>query len=164
MRSSVDGRSSTTLAASLVVADREAIEISREMIKLSKMPMILVGRGVNRACASDELIRFARAWGIPVVNTWTAAGTIPYDDELSLHNTGLSNAAKVRAAFDRSDLVLAIGMDAIELDLPLWKRSGNKQNDLHGVSHSRELSWILSRGQDHRRSEEHAHIAMLRST
>ncbi len=86
------------------------------------MPMILVGRGVNRACASDELIRFARAWGIPVVNTWTAAGTIPYDDELSLHNTGLSNAAKVRSVFDRSDLVLAIGMDAIELDLPLWKR------------------------------------------
>ncbi|MEA5499766.1 acetolactate synthase large subunit [Limnoraphis robusta Tam1] len=93
-------------------------------ISKAKNPIILVGNGALRANASDSLTEFATQLNIPVVNTFMGKGAIPYTHPLSLWTTGLQKRDYISCAFDKTDLVIAIGYDLIEYSPKKWNPEG----------------------------------------
>lgn len=80
-----------------------------ELIKNSSRPVIYAGGGCVRARAEEELIKFARAIGAPVVSTLQARGIIPDSDPLSFGMVGMHGTIAAAAALQESDLLIALG-------------------------------------------------------
>jgi len=87
-------------------------------------PIILVGNGALRANASEAVTEFATQLNIPVANTFMGKGVIPYTHPLSLWTTGLQQRDFISCAFDKADLVIAIGYDLIEYSPKKWNPNG----------------------------------------
>jgi acetolactate synthase-1/2/3 large subunit len=94
------------------------------LISKAKNPLILVGNGAIRSCASDALTEFATKLNIPVVNTFMGKGVIPYTHPLSLWTMGLQQRDFISYAFDETDLVIAVGYDLVEYSPKKWNASG----------------------------------------
>ncbi|MGK7903700.1 MAG: acetolactate synthase large subunit [Hormoscilla sp.] len=93
-------------------------------ISKSSHPLILVGNGAIRGSASEALMEFATQLKIPVGNTFMGKGAIPYTHPLSLWTTGLKQRDYISCAFDRTDLVIAVGYDLIEFSPKKWNPEG----------------------------------------
>jgi acetolactate synthase-1/2/3 large subunit len=61
--------------------DRLALQTAARLIDGASFPLIFAGNGVIRGGASRELRELARSHDIPVVHTFMAKGSMPYDDE-----------------------------------------------------------------------------------
>ena len=87
------------------------------LIKGSRFPLIVVGLGV---LGHTEAIRDLVAGStLPVLETYKARGTIPTS---SLNNGGLFTGATAEMPiFEQADLIVAIGLDAVELIPNKWQ-------------------------------------------
>ncbi len=100
--------------------EKEEIEHSVKLIRLSKMPVILAGNGAIRQRASSELIGFAESNNIPVFCTFMAKGVIPADHKLFVSTIGFQSRDYVLEGFGRADLVITVGYDAAEYSPEYW--------------------------------------------
>ena len=80
-----------------------------ELIKSSLRPIILAGGGVRLAEGQDELLKFARSTGIPVVTSLMGLDSFPHDDPLFFGMIGTYGNRYANLAIANSDLVLALG-------------------------------------------------------
>ena len=95
----------------------------------AKRPVILAGNGVIRRGASEVVRSFARAFQIPVLQTFMAKGVMPDSDPLSLHTLGLIARDYAAVVMEQADVVLAIGYDFVEYAPCFW----NPRRDKHIV-------------------------------
>ena len=108
-------------------APRESkIEEAARIISGAKCPVILAGNGVIRQGAAEALMKFAETLRIPVANTFMAKGVIPFSSELSLGTIGLKATDIPWYAFDRADVVIAIGYDVVEYHPEVWNARADK--------------------------------------
>jgi len=112
---------------SSTVADRVSVSHAAQMISRAMSPLILAGNGVIRANASDELVEFAKAVNIPVVNTFMGKGVISANEQLSLGTIGLQAKDYVMCGFERADLVISIGYDLVEYSPRFWNPKTDKK-------------------------------------
>lgn len=105
-------------------ASFRSIEQASSVISQAENPLILVGNGAIRADASQALTEFATRLNIPVANTFMGKGVIPYTHPLALWSVGLQQRDHISCAFDRTDLVIAIGYDLIEYSPKKWNPEG----------------------------------------
>ena len=98
-------------------------------ISSAKRPVILAGNGVIRRNASEVVRSFARAFQIPVLQTFMAKGVMPDSDPLSLHTLGLIARDYAAVVMEQADVVLAIGYDFVEYAPCFW----NPRRDKHIV-------------------------------
>lgn len=101
------------LPANLTVADRaappaSAIEAIVARLRRAARPVVMIGAGAYRARASDALVAFAEAAGVPVYTDFAAHGMIPASHPL--HGGTFHKLADLSAADERPDLVIAIGV------------------------------------------------------
>ena len=80
-----------------------------KLINEAKNPVILAGRGVLIANASEELKELAERAQIPVVPTLLGIGSFPGRHYLNLGMMGMHGTAYANLAVDRADLVIGIG-------------------------------------------------------
>src|SRR5919197_2260856 len=106
--------------------DRPALQTAARLIEAAAFPLIFAGNGVIRGHASKELRDLARAHGIPVVHTFMAKGSMPYDDELCLLAAGLQARDYISCGFDKADLVIAVGYDPVEYAPKFWNPEKKK--------------------------------------
>ena len=106
--------------AAFKTLNNAAIAISK-----AKNPLILAGNGTIRAGASEALTEFATLLNIPVTNTFMGKGSIPYTHPLALWTVGLQQRDHITCAFERSDLVIAVGYDLIEYSPKKWNPKGD---------------------------------------
>ena len=98
--------------------DKKALRKPLEMISKARKPIILVGLGVYWDKASTELVRLAERLGAPVLTTSKCKGAIPEDHELS---AGCIIGGTIeRVLVMQSDLIIAIGLDVVELQPKPW--------------------------------------------
>ena len=90
-------------------ADAEAVSEAAEALASAEKPVILAGGGVIKAEASDELRRFAKEHGIPVITTMPGTGAFPEDHELSLEIAGMHGTGYANMAITVTDCLLGIG-------------------------------------------------------
>ena len=104
-----------------VVGDLDAIA---DTINNAAKPVLVVGPAVVRANACDELRSLAERLGAAVVTTSKARGVIPEDHSLA---AGIVTGVYGDTTFEgriigRSDLIVAVGLDRMELLSP-WEYS-----------------------------------------
>lgn len=115
-------RSVTALGA----PDPRQVEAAAALIKEAKNPIILAGHGVARARAHDELTALARQMNIPVATTFMGKGCISDKSHLSLGVVGFMHHDYENFAFDRADLILAVGYELQEFAPSKINPDGNK--------------------------------------
>ena len=85
------------------------IDEAARLLSEAKRPVIYAGGGVLKAEASDALLAFAEATGIPVTTTLMALGTFPESHPQFLGMPGMHGTVPAVAALQKSDLILALG-------------------------------------------------------
>jgi len=100
--------------------DYKAIRRAIECLDSAKNPIILVGNGCVRKRASKQLKRFVDKTGIMVTHTFMGKGVIDDRDPHSLLTAGLGSRDHIIEAFEKADVVFAIGYDLIEWPPDRW--------------------------------------------
>lgn len=111
-------RPPTQFGTSASITD-PAIRNVSERIRVAERPIILAGLEATRCNAGPALEHLAETIGAPVITTYKAKGLLREDHPLSLGGAGLSPLADkvLLALLEKSDLVLMIGHDPIEMRL-----------------------------------------------
>ena len=89
--------------------DTEGIDKLLEAIERAERPVIIGGAGIIKSGASAELAEFAKASGIPVINTLLGLGGFPGTDELFLGMPGMHGTAYANFALCECDLLINLG-------------------------------------------------------
>lgn len=108
-------------------ADPNDLQKLVELIKNSKMPVILVGqRGADEEITT-ALRKLLSDYSLPVVETYQAAGVVSRDLEQQSYfgRIGLFRNQVGDQLLQQSDLVIAIGYDPIEYEPRNWNKEGN---------------------------------------
>lgn len=108
-------------------ADPNDLQKLVELIKNSKMPVILVGqRGVDEEITT-ALRKLLSDYSLPVVETYQAAGVVSRDLEQQSYfgRIGLFRNQVGDQLLQQSDLVIAVGYDPIEYEPRNWNKEGN---------------------------------------
>jgi acetolactate synthase-1/2/3 large subunit len=98
--------------------DRAELKPALDMLGRSKRPILIGGLGVYWCDASAEFVKFAERLGAPVLTTTKCKGMIPEDHPLRAGCIigGLIERKMVMEA----DLIVAVGLDAVELQPKPW--------------------------------------------
>src|SRR5262249_43148574 len=108
------------LVANLVFPgpDRADLKPALDVLKRAHRPVLLVGLGVYWCKAAAELVMFAEKLGAPVLTTTKCKGVIPEDHPL---RAGCIIGGLIeRELGNASDLIITIGLDAVELQPKPW--------------------------------------------
>jgi acetolactate synthase-1/2/3 large subunit len=108
------------LVANLVFPgpDRADLKPALDMLKGARRPVVLVGLGVYWCKAAAELVKFAEKLGAPVLTTTKCKGAIPEDHPL---RAGCIIGGLIeRELVNASDLIITVGLDAVELQPKPW--------------------------------------------
>lgn len=109
------------------LADPNDLQKLVELIKNSKMPVILVGqRGADEEITT-ALRKLLSDYSLPVVETYQAAGVVSRDLEQQSYfgRIGLFRNQVGDQLLQQSDLVIAVGYDPIEYEPRNWNKEGN---------------------------------------
>lgn len=101
-------------------ADESIIEQAAGLIADAEYPLIIAGNGVTRCKAADVLQKLAEKTDIPVVHSFMGKGAVSWEHELSLLTAGISGKDYITCGFERSDLVITIGLDMAETPPRNW--------------------------------------------
>ncbi len=80
-----------------------------DLLLAAERPLIMAGGGVLRSGATDDLIAFAEATGIPVITAYRRYHAFPNRHPLYLGGMGLGAPPTVAARLREADVLLAIG-------------------------------------------------------
>lgn len=119
-----------------VYASYRTLNMAAAIISKAKNPLILAGNGAIRANASEALTEFATTLNIPVANTFMGKGAIPYTHPLALWAVGLQQRDLISCAFERSDLIIAVGYDLVEYSPKKWNPEGKLPIIHIGMTHA----------------------------
>lgn len=98
--------------------DRQALARPLDMIRNARRPILLVGLGTFWDEASAEMVKLAEQLGAPVLTTSKCKGAIPEDHPL---RAGCIIGGLIeRELISQSDLIVTIGLDAVELQPKPW--------------------------------------------
>ncbi len=102
----------------------EKLKVVAERIRQAEFPVVVTGLSCVRRGHHGSLQRFAEAYHLPVVTTPLSKGVLPAGHELSF---GVISPLCPRVTLElirRSDLILTVGYDFIEVDVKLWIKEG----------------------------------------
>ncbi len=98
--------------------DRDSLKPALEALARSRRPIILAGLGVLRDRAAAEVVRLAERLCAPVLTTGKGKGIIPENHPL---RAGVQIGGIIeRNIISQADLIVTIGLDAIELQPKPW--------------------------------------------
>jgi acetolactate synthase-1/2/3 large subunit len=98
--------------------DRADLKSALDMLGKARRPILIAGLGVYWCGASAELVAFAERLGAPVLTTTKCKGAIPEDHPLP---AGCVIGGLIeRKLVMQSDLIVTVGLDAVELQPKPW--------------------------------------------
>jgi acetolactate synthase I/II/III large subunit len=101
--------------------DRGSLREPLALLARARRPILLVGLGVLWARACDRLVRLAERLGAPVLTTSKCKGAVPEDHPLW---AGCIIGGLIeRRLVEQADLIITVGLDAIELQPKPWPYS-----------------------------------------
>jgi len=98
--------------------DRTDLKPALDMLGRARRPILIAGMGVYWCGASAEFVKFAERLGAPVLTTTKCKGMIPEDHPL---RAGCIIGGLIeRKLVLEADLIVTIGLDAVELQPKPW--------------------------------------------
>jgi len=91
-------------------------------LKSKIRPLVLIGEGVNKSGASEEISSFIHSLGVPYVTTTLAKGCLPESSSQSLGSAGIwGQPAAADYILNESDGIMAFGTTFQELSSYGWR-------------------------------------------
>ena len=87
----------------------ERLEQALEWIEEAERPVVVAGRGVLMAGATQALVRFAEAFELPVYSAWRRMDVFPNDHPCYAGTLAFANDPEVVRALVEADVVVGIG-------------------------------------------------------
>jgi acetolactate synthase-1/2/3 large subunit len=106
------------------IRDDASAERISQILSQCDRPAIVVGLGLEPESPYDTLRQLAERIGAPVITTPKAKGAIREDHPLAAGTIGLTYDDLAYQILDESDLILAIGLDVVELVRP-WQHAAS---------------------------------------
>ena len=88
---------------------QSALRAAVELLRSAARPFVIAGGGVHYSEAWDELLAFARAWGIPVGEPHAGRGAVREPSPLALGGVGVAGNPAAGAVAADADLVICVG-------------------------------------------------------
>ena len=100
----------------------DALEIAEAaaLVRGAKRPVIVAGGGVQYSGAVAELTAFAKAHGIPVVETIAGRANLLAEDPLNIGPLGVTGSDSANAVAGAADVVLAVGTRLQDFTTGSW--------------------------------------------
>ncbi len=86
-----------------------ALDRAVAVLRAARRPLVIAGGGVIYSEASQELLRFAAATGIPVSDTQAGKGALAWDHPCAVGGVGATGSPVANALAREADVVLGIG-------------------------------------------------------
>jgi len=115
-------------------ADRDELKAAAEALKAAKKPLIVAGGGVLYSGASEELVRFSAATGIPVCETQGGKSALPDDNALNMAAVGVTGTGAANRLAAEADLVLAVGTRLQDFTTGSWALFGASGKTIIGLN------------------------------
>lgn len=90
------------------------------LLRSAQSPVIIAGGGVHYSRAEEDLAAFARAHGIPVVETVAGKSSLLGDDANYLGPIGVTGAGPTNTLVGEADVVLAVGTRLQDFTTGSW--------------------------------------------
>jgi 3D-(3,5/4)-trihydroxycyclohexane-1,2-dione acylhydrolase (decyclizing) len=87
----------------------QAIQRATRLISGKKRPLLIAGGGVHYADATNELLAFAEAFGIPVAETQAGKSAMPWNHPLSVGGVGTTGTLAANKLAAEADLIIGVG-------------------------------------------------------
>ncbi|OSP54116.1 3D-(3,5/4)-trihydroxycyclohexane-1,2-dione acylhydrolase (decyclizing) [Pseudoruegeria sp. SK021] len=100
--------------------DSDEIADAVALLKTAQRPMIIAGGGVQYARAVDELIGFAEAHQIPVVETIAGRANMRATHPLNIGPIGVTGSNSANAIAEQADVILAVGTRLQDFTTGSW--------------------------------------------
>lgn len=92
------------------------IDLAMNLIQKARYPVVLAGYGTVRANATESLERFVDTFDLPVATTFMAKGVLSDRHPNVMGTIGYTTHDYENFAFDKADLIIAIGFELQEFD------------------------------------------------
>jgi len=90
------------------------------VLRTAERPLIIAGLTFTRAKSPESLLRFIDRQQLPFVTTLHAKGFLPDSHPAGLGVMGRARRTDVQRMINKSDLIIAVGFDPIEIDYEEW--------------------------------------------
>jgi len=90
--------------------DKDAVAAAAQAINQAERPLVIAGRGIQLADASEQLRELVEKAELPVVTTLLGLGDLPESHPLSLGMAGMHGEAFANRAIQSCDVLIAMGM------------------------------------------------------
>lgn len=90
-------------------AAQSAVHRAAALLSSKKKPVLICGGGVHYSGAAEELQQFAKATGIPVLETQAGKSAMPWTHPLAFGGVGVTGTAAANRLLHEADAVLAVG-------------------------------------------------------
>ncbi|MFJ1706914.1 3D-(3,5/4)-trihydroxycyclohexane-1,2-dione acylhydrolase (decyclizing) [Kitasatospora sp. NPDC088346] len=90
-------------------ADAGELARAAELIRAARRPLLVAGGGVHHSGAEAALAALVEATGLPVAETQSGKGSLPWDHPAQLGAVGHTGTTAANAAAARADLVIGVG-------------------------------------------------------
>ena len=91
------------------VPEPTALGRAVEVLRSARRPLVIAGGGVIYSEASQALLRFAEATGIPVSDTQAGKGALAWDHPCAVGGVGATGSPVANALAREADVVLGVG-------------------------------------------------------
>lgn len=110
-------RYTTPKSLPMAPAPSDELNQARRLFEQAERPLFVVGLGAVHHDCTAQIAQIAEAYAIPVVTSYKAKGILSEGHPLAMGGHGLSPAADriVMPLIERSDLIIALGYDPIEM-------------------------------------------------
>jgi acetolactate synthase-1/2/3 large subunit len=104
------------------------VDLAAELIRAAERPVLLVGLRGADLDGTRALRALIAETGLPAIETFQAAGLISRDlEDHYLGRVGLFKNQPADLALNESDLVIAVGYDAVEYDPVIWNSDAGRR-------------------------------------
>ena len=100
--------------------DRASVAEAAALLKTAKKPLIISGGGVRYSGAEVALQAFAKARGIPVVETIAGKGGLTHEDPVHCGPIGIVGSTSANALAEEADVILAVGTRLQDFTTGSW--------------------------------------------
>jgi acetolactate synthase I/II/III large subunit len=100
----------------------EPLNLATKLINESKSPFIIIGNGVIRQGAVEEVQAFIAQLGCPVTHSFMAKGILVKGHPQNYYTFGFNEKDYVLRGIEESDLLVVIGFDFVERLPSEWNR------------------------------------------
>ena len=107
--------------------DYKAVNVTLELLRNARRPLVLAGNGAVRKLASKHLTRLVEKYCVPVACTFMGKGAISDRMDQSLLSIGLGFTDFVNEAVEAADLIIAVGYDIAEYAPEKWNPKREKR-------------------------------------